>query len=67
MQFLLAFQIIANEPDAPSLSLPLQMHHCHLQAESGRAAPADATQKRSLLQKFLLVWVFFVFCRKSLQ
>lgn len=65
MQFLLAFQIIANEPDAPSLSLPLQMHHCHLQAESGRAAPADATQKRSLLQKFLLVWVFLFFVGKA--
>lgn len=64
MQFLLAFQIIANEPDAPSLSLPLQMYHCHLQAESGRAAPADATQKRSLLQKFLFGFFFFFLSEK---
>lgn len=59
MQFLLAFQIIANEPDAPSLSLPLQMYRCHLLAGRGRAAPAHTTEGR-LLQKLLFVWGFFL-------
>lgn len=37
VQFLLAFQIIANEPNAPFLSVSLQMYYCHLQADRGRA------------------------------
>ncbi|KAI3357527.1 hypothetical protein L3Q82_015941, partial [Scortum barcoo] len=37
VQFLSAFQIIANEPNAPFPSVSIQRHYCHLQAASGRA------------------------------
>lgn len=37
VQFLSAFQIIANEPNAPFPSLSLQRYYCHLQAARGRA------------------------------